>query len=111
MHFWTPKEIRDYVKEHPEITTRQELQKNNPKCYSAAKRKKMLSELFGESNVQHWTPDEIREYLRKHPEITTRKQLKENNMSCFVAASRKHLLVELFGELPFKYSWKTKKMF
>lgn len=106
-HFWTHDEIREYVKTH-NIKTRAELLKNNERCYSAAKRRKLFVELFGEIPPTHsWTPDEIREYVKTH-NIKTRKELKEDNSSCFTAASRKGLLVELFGELPFRYSWKTK---
>lgn len=105
-HFWTPDEIRGYVKTY-NIKSRSELMKDNMSCYNAAKHKKLLVELFGERPSTHsWTHDEIREYVKTH-NIKTRKELKRDNKSCYIAAMRKKLLVELFGELPFRYSWKT----
>ena len=55
---WTKDMILEFMKEHPEITTRSELTYSYPGVYGAARRFEMLEELFGEPLHHSWTKEE-----------------------------------------------------
>jgi hypothetical protein len=91
--------IREYIKEHPEITTRRQLQEYNSGAYAKAKEFDMLYELFGEPTcVRCWTEEMIRQYVAERPEIKTRRDLEKSNISVYDKARKLKLLDELFGE-------------
>ena len=96
-HFWTPDEIREYVKNH-NITSRKELKQNNHSCYVAAKRKQLLVELFGELPFKYsWkTKEDILNFLKEHPDIKTKMQLRDANHSAYRLARKLKMINDLF---------------
>lgn len=94
----TEREIREYLKEHPEITRRIDLKTNNNNLYHAALKMGILESLFGESLRKEHTEKELRLYLKEHPEITRRDELLKMNNSMYYLADKLKLLNELFGD-------------
>ena len=85
----TRETIIEYMKQHPEIKTRTELQKSYYSMYEHARKFNMLDELFGLApNAFKWTEDGIKQYVLEHPEINSRTLLKKLNYSAYYAAKK-----------------------
>lgn len=56
---WTEENIRNYIKEHPEITSRSELRDKQKGAYDAARRFGILDELFKKKH-KDWNEYTIR---------------------------------------------------
>ena len=97
---YTIDEVIDYMKKHPEIKTRRELDKKCNRIYGAAKKFGILQDLFGDSLNKSYTEEEVRDYMRNHPEIKRIKDLNNVNPKMLNSARKHNIVDELF---PIKY--------
>lgn len=94
----TEEELRLYLKEHPEITRRDELLKMNNSMYYLADKLKLLNELFGDGRVKRtkWTKETIKQYIKDNPDIKKRSDLMVKAAGAYDKAKRLKILDELF---------------
>jgi hypothetical protein len=97
-NIWNRESILEFIDQHPEIISRNTLEKASQSVYKAALRLNMLNELFGnrlkERNV--WSPEKVLEYMKEHPEIKSRNMLKKASEEIYNAAYRFNLIDILF---------------
>lgn len=108
---WTKDKIKEYLKEHPEIKTRQQLRDAYYSIYDNARKIGILDELFGVSqSALVWTPDNIRKYVAEHPEIKSRADLKTLQNGAYHKARKYKMLDELFGKPLCEKIWTPNKL-
>ena len=100
---WTEELIRKTVAEHPEITSRKQLEDFNGRAYANAKKLGILDELFGDClHPEPWTEESIRQYVIDN-NITSRGELEKVSPKGYKKAREIGILDELFGEPLHKY--------
>lgn len=87
-------EVREYVKNHPEIKRIIDLRNQSERLYQAGLKFKILDELFPNKYQREeiYSEDDIRKYLKEHPEINSRSKLLELNKEMYYRARHFRLL-------------------
>ena len=97
---WTRRKVQDFISNHPELKTRQDLKKLNGTVYDRARKYGLLDDAFGEPHPKKWTEDMIWDWLGEHEDdIVTRKQFRRANPVAYRIFNERHpkIMVDMFG--------------
>ena len=97
-NIWNEETIIQFVNQHPEIISRNTLEKASQSAYKAALRLNMLDELFGNRLKERYvcSPEKVLIFMKEHPEIETRTMLKKASEEIYNAAYRFNMMNDLF---------------
>ena len=92
---WTEENIRNYIKEHPEITSRSELRDKQKGAYDAARRFGILDELFKKKH-KDWNEYTIRQFVKDN-NIISKSQFQQIAKQGYEVAKQLNIIDDLFG--------------
>jgi hypothetical protein len=97
---WTKENIFKYLKNHPDIKSKDDLKKYNPKAYNDALTGNFLDILF--KQYVKYNEEDVIQYLFEHPNIKSKTALYKTNKDVFYAAKEMQMLNELFKPVKHK---------